>query len=304
MTRQTLEPKPSRDVVDQIFLSPRVLDKAAFEELSTIARQLIERAAEATKALHASAAQAEQVHQRLAEAAPIIESRLTGAGAAITTLDARTAEVRAALIKAAECAARAENAQAQAELIATQGAAKVEARLAAATESGQNTLENVRAAVEVRAREIAETALRAIEAAGQRLEDLETQTSARLTDVVEHATQSINDLEARLNQLTGRIATLAGAGLGGIAALCDRATAILGYDPSAPQPAAPSPGSLGERVQKAEVAPEPMPKWATQPGPSFDPTEPLTGGHDIVPARKRRSRSARPAKARRSARKR
>ncbi len=308
MNRQTLEPKPARDVIDQVFLSPRVLDKAAFEEFSSIVKHLIERASEATKALQLSAAQAENVHKRLAESAPIIESRLTGAGAAISTLDARTTEVRAALNKAAECALRAENAQAQAERVATEGAAKVEASITAATQNGQNTLENTRASVEVRAREIAETALRAIEAAGQRLEDLEAQSAARLTEVVEQASKSIRDLEERLHQITGRIATLTGVGLGGIASLCDRATAILGYDPSATVPTTPAPGSLGDRVAKAEMAPQPgsgQPRNATwcSPTEAIDPTEPYTGGDDqsTTPAKKRARRKATPKPARRAA---
>lgn len=277
MIRPTLEPKPIRDVIDQVFLSPRVMDKAAFEEFSSIVKHLIERAGEAGKALHGAAVYAESVHKRLAESAPIIESRLTGAGAAIATLEARTSEVRAALVKAAKCAQRAENAHANTERIAAENVSQVEAKIAATMQNGLNTLENTRANVEVRARETAESALRAIEAAGQRLEDLEAQSAARLTEVVEQAGRSIHELEERLHQITGRIATLTGAGLGALASQCDRATAILGYDPSLPPPTAPTPGSLSGVVQAAATAdPERISNWSYR-SQSIDPTEPYTG---------------------------
>jgi len=299
MSRQTLEPKNSREVIEQVFLSPRVLDKAAFDEFTSIIKQLIERATEATQSMQASAAQADAIHRRLADSAPLIESRLTGAGAAIATLDARTADVRAALAKAAECAVRAEAAQTSAERIATEGALQVESRLAAATQSGQNTLENARAAVEVRAREVAESALRAIEAAGSRLADIEAQSAARLTAVVEQASKSLRDLEEQLNQVTARITTLAGAGLGGIAALCDRAISILGYDPSSQRPGAPRPGSLAAVVERAALQDgnrlgtrvPVLAGWESSPD-SFDPTEPFINDEEPAPA-KRRGRAKR-----------
>lgn len=313
MKSQTFEPKPVRDVIDQVFLSPRVLDKAAFDEFSSIVKQLIERASEATRSLQSAAAQAEAVHKRLAESAPVIESRLTGAGAAITTLDARTSEVRAALNKAAECALRAETAQAAIEQRTTDTLSQVETRIASITRNGHDALENARAAVEVRARETAETALRAIEAAGQRLEDLEVQSAARVTALVEKTAQSIQELEDRLNQITGRIATLTGAGLGAVASLCDRATAILGYDPSAPQAAAPNPGSLSDVVRRAESAPPASDaRWCAQPE-SFDPTEPFIaepGSNEVeailakpIKAKRAKATRARKATPRRARRK-
>ena len=196
---------------------------------------------------------------------------------------------------------RAEAAQASAERTATENAAQVEARLKALTQSGENTLENARATVEVRAREIAESALRAIEAASQRLEDIEAQSAARLTDVVEQASQAMQRLEERLNQVTGRIATLTGAGLGAIAALCDRATAILGYDPSSDTPAAPLPGSFADLVASAERAvaarqTEYSPTWC-ETVERIDTTEPLIGpGEEAKPAKASR-RAGRSVKA-------
>lgn len=308
MKSQTFEPKPVRDVIDQVFLSPRVLDKAAFDEFASIVKQLIEHASEATRSLQTSAAQAEAVHKRLAESAPVIESRLTGAGAAITTLDARTAEVRAALNKAAECAIRAETAQAATEQRTSEIMSQLESRIAGITKNGHDAMENARAAVEFRARETAETALRAIEAAGHRLEDLEAQSAARLTALVERTAQSIQELEDRLNQLTGRIATLTGAGLSAVASLCDRATAILGYDPSASEPGTPTAGSLTDLVRRAESsspgAAGPA-RWCAQPE-SFDPTEPCIAERDHAPAPRakrasgtpKRAKAARPAPSR------
>jgi hypothetical protein len=304
MTRQTLEPKPVRDTIDQVFLSPRVLDKAAFEEFTGIIRQLIERAAEDTKSLQFAAMQAEAIHRRLAEAAPLIESRLTGAGEAIRSLDAKATEIRMSLNKVAECALRAETAQARIDQVAREREGQLESSLAAAVQSGKIALDSIKAGVEERGREIGESALRAIEAAADRLADLEARASAKLIAITEIAEKSVAATESRLNDIAARVANLAGAGLSGVSALCDRATAILGYDPSLPE-TTPRAGSLGDFVSRAELADEFQNRigkrdatWAA-PVESVDPTEPCIGAPIVsVPAAKRKS--APRAKAKRS----
>jgi hypothetical protein len=326
MNRQTLEPKPLRETIDQVFLSPRVLDKAAFEEFTRIIRQLIERAAEDTKSLQLAASQAEAVYKRLSDVAPLIEARLTGAAEAIRALDAKASEVRSSLNKAAECALRAETAQARIDQIARERESQLESSLAAAVQSGKSTLETVKATVEEHGREIGESALRAMEVAAQRLTDIEAQTAARLDAMTEQAGHTIADLEARLNDMATRVANLAGAGLSGITALCDRATTILGYDPAA-QDTAPTPraGSLGDFVTRAELADEFQNRlsrdetsavWCSAVVERFDPTEPCIGaaaspdestagrkagrraGRTSKPRRKRPARKSRPGRRR------
>jgi hypothetical protein len=304
MNRQTLEPKPIRETIDQVFLSPRVLDKAAFEEFTGIIKQLIERAAEDTRSLQLAAAQAESVHKRLAEVAPLIEARLTGASEAIRALDAKASEIRASLNKAAECALRAENAQARIDQIARERESQLESSLAAAIQSGKSTLESLKATVEEQGRELGESALRAMEAAAQRLTDLEAQTAARLASMSEQTAQAIGVLEGRLNDMASRVANLAGAGLSGITALCDRAAAILGYDPSAQDAApTPQPGSLGDFVTRAELADEFQNRLSRSEttaftfatAEAFDPTEPCIGSEPVqVEAKPRAGRRAAP----------
>lgn len=305
MTRQTLEPKPLRETIDQVFLSPRVLDQAAFEEFTGIIRQLIEQAAVDTKSLQLAASQAESIYKRLAEVAPLIESRLTGAGEAIRSLDAKAGEIRASLNKVAECALRAENAQSRIDQIAREREGQLESSLAAAVQSGKTSLEAIKANVEERGREIGESALRAIEAAADRLADLEARATAKLIAATEIADKSVAAVEARLNDIAVRVANLAGAGLSGVTALCDRATAILGYDPSTTE-TTPRAGSLGDYVTRAELADEFQNRigkrdssWCA-PATSVDPTEPYIGEPEEVAASPKRS-AGRKAKPRRRA---
>ncbi len=305
MTRQTLETKPSRDILDQVFLSPRVLDKAAFEEFAAIMKQLIERAAQDTKNLQTAAAQAEQVHKRLAEVAPLFEARLTGAGEVIRSLDTRTAEVRAALGKAAESAITAQTAKAEVEQLIRDCPAQFEARLNTATETCMGTLQTVKARVESTAQELGESALRAMEVADVRLKDVESLAAARISALADQAEKVIQGLETRLNEVSQRITMLAGAGISGIQNLCDRAEAILGRDVESPD-ATPTVGSLAALVAKAEQTVV-MSSGSDAPE-SFDPTEPcvvreaadkVVAGRTAKP-KPRPAKKGKPGKARRA----
>lgn len=315
MDRQTLETKPSRDILDQVFLSPRVLDKTAFEEFASIMKQLIERAAQDTRSLQSAAAQAELVQKRLAEIAPLIESRLTGAGEAIRSLDTRTAEVRAALGKAAESAVTAQTAKAEIEQLIRDCPAQFEARLAAAAQSGATALEAVKNKIEFTAQELGEAALRAMEGADARLKDVESLSAARIGAMADQAERVILGLEARLNEVSQRITMLAGAGLSGIQNLCDRADAILGRDPANPD-ATPRAGSLADAISKAEHAQTLLGESCEQSlvlagygsPEAIDPTEPClveelpkraVAGRTAKPKRKP-VKKAKPGKARRA----
>lgn len=281
MNPQTLETKPSRDVLDQVFLSPRVLDKTAFEEFAGVMKQLIERATQDTKKLETAAAHAETVQQKLAETAPLIEARLTGAGEVIRSLDTRTAEVRAALGKAAESAITAQTAKAEIEQLIRDCPAQFEARLTAATEQSLTTLQSVKARVEGAAQELGESALRAMEVADVRLKDVESLSAARIGAMADQSERVIQGLESRLNEVSQRITTLAGAGLSGIQTLCDRAEAILGRDLDNAN-ATPQAGSLAAAIAKAEHVESVLGEACEQTlvltgygsAESIDPTEP------------------------------
>ncbi len=233
MNKQTLETKPSREVIDQVFLSPRVLDKAAFEEFAGIIKQLIERATEDTRRLQAAATEADTIYRKLAEATPRLESRLSGADDATRALETGASEFREGLARAAECAVRAESAEARVERATRETIAQLESRLLTASESGKTYIEGLRTGVEERAREIAESALRAIEAAGLRLQDLEVQSTARITAIAERMEQVFAAAERRADELTGRIASA--PGMNGIARrLVREETVIEPIDPTEP----------------------------------------------------------------------
>lgn len=75
MVTPSVELKPPGQVMQEVFLSPKVLDREAFETFSGALRVLIERAAEQTAALAVAATQAERAQARLAEQQQALEAR-------------------------------------------------------------------------------------------------------------------------------------------------------------------------------------------------------------------------------------
>jgi len=186
-----------REAADAVFLSPRVLDQAAFDALAGELRTLVERATEDARTLQTAAAQAHAAHQRLVEAAPSVAARLTALTEVIVGLDARSAQAGAALTRAADVASRAAAAETRLAEVAQQKLAAVEAALAAAETAAAARLE-------------------------ARLRDAE----ARLEGALARARDEVATLERRADQIAARFTALANVDLPAIAALCDRAAAL------------------------------------------------------------------------------
>src|SRR5690606_1524937 len=72
---------------ERIFLSPRVVDKAAFEEFAAALRGLIERASMEKAALATAASGAEKVLQSLADTTTANEEHLALAAKALATVE-------------------------------------------------------------------------------------------------------------------------------------------------------------------------------------------------------------------------
>jgi chromosome segregation ATPase len=108
MTAHNASRRSASEIVDQVFLSPRVVDRTAFEEFGTALRGLLEEAAGQARAVEAAAARAEQVQRRLGDHGPEVEARITGAANALTSAEAKALEAKAMLTKATDHLARAQ----------------------------------------------------------------------------------------------------------------------------------------------------------------------------------------------------
>lgn len=131
--------RPRTDGSTDVFLSPRVIDREAFNDYSGSLRRLIEEAAQQAEALKAAAAEAAQAQTALRETAARHQGRAENVTKALAAIDQRLAEADR-LAQAAETTRRgieAASANAQSTLTARSDelAARIDAAALAATET-------------------------------------------------------------------------------------------------------------------------------------------------------------------------
>ncbi len=92
MSTPSVEIKPP--AMQEMFLSPRVLDREAFEVFSSALRTLIETAAQQTADLAIAATHAENAQKRLAQQAQEIEAKIAGAQTSLQLVAAQSDDAR------------------------------------------------------------------------------------------------------------------------------------------------------------------------------------------------------------------
>ncbi|HYD01733.1 MAG TPA: hypothetical protein VEB22_10950 [Phycisphaerales bacterium] len=128
-----------KDAATEVFLSPRVIDREAFNDYSGSLRRLIEEAAQQAESLKAAAAEAAQAQTALRETAARHQGRADTVTKALAAIDQRLAEADR-LAQSAEATRRgidAASASAQAALTARSEelAARLDSAAVAATET-------------------------------------------------------------------------------------------------------------------------------------------------------------------------
>ena len=131
--------RPRADVIQEVFLSPRVIDREAFNDYSGSLRRLIEEAAHQAEALKAAAAEATQAQISLRETAARHQGRQEAVTRALASIDQRLAEAER-LAQAAEQTRRgietaSEDAQAALTIRCEELAGKLDTAAVAATET-------------------------------------------------------------------------------------------------------------------------------------------------------------------------
>lgn len=97
------------NVIQEVFLSPRVIDREAFNDYSGSLRKLIEEAAAQTDRLKAAAAEAQGAQQALRETAARNQGRLEAATKALAVIEQKTAEADRLMQSAKEADRNAQN---------------------------------------------------------------------------------------------------------------------------------------------------------------------------------------------------
>lgn len=165
-----------RETTDQVFLSPRILDRTAFEEFAGGLRQLIEEATDRARMLDDASNRAARLEAQLPEKAGHLEGRISAAATALTGAEARAMEAQGMLTRAAQHLAEAQAVERRIEQMANDRTTWLEARLAAAV-----------ARHEDRAREIDEKTRAASDA-----------VMDRTTDHLGKTVEAVKFLESRL----------------------------------------------------------------------------------------------------------
>lgn len=115
--------------VSEVFLSPRVIDREAFNDYAGSLRRLIEQSADRGDALRAATAEADAAHQQLRDLATRHTARFELAAKAMAGLDERSAKAEQMLLAVQQAALSLDTFRAEAAEIVNASAAAGRARL-------------------------------------------------------------------------------------------------------------------------------------------------------------------------------
>lgn len=238
-----------------MFLSPRVVDGATFEEFTTALKEVVEQAGEQSEGLGAAIGRSETILRQLLQAAPAVESKLTAAAAASGALARRQAELETLLARAEERAQRAEQAVpdlvARFERVLEERLSAAEARIAGLVGEGVGRIKSAAAEGAARATDASADAAQTLDAMRSRLDATLAEFELSAGPWLEKLESQVGAIEGRLARADREIAPFLGAGVKSLTTICARASALLGREPG-DERSSPGPGSLAELLQKAE----------------------------------------------------
>ena len=188
-------------MIEETFLSPRVVDGALLSEFAESLRGLLGQAAAQREQLRTAVTQGEAVAQSLTDTANKAGEKLRPAVKLIPTIDQKLAQAEEALTRATKAAASAEHAAGEAARTAT---AEGAVALRQARQSFDTALERARD-LEARLGQLTERAEMAVEA-------LDTECRSRLNTATKHAQDVLGtlvaELDARAEEAIGRLTAL------------------------------------------------------------------------------------------------
>ncbi len=273
------------DPTAEVFLSPRVVDAAAFHEFAAALRTLVGRAADQHRTLDSTLTRSEAVLKQLSMTPGGGDSKaIAPRGSALET---RLAELEARVTRALDRPAaspaetdRFDSAEMEAmiersvlRVLATLGGTPGEARIEAAIRQRLSEAESTLARVVERsigrlgsvaadaeayaseacrnARATLDTTKSQFDAFGARLAGSVEACQSRLEPLHAQVERQTADLEGRLRRVSDEITRTAFPGLKSLTVLCERASAVLGCEPGSG--ASPTPGSLSDLVPRSEA---------------------------------------------------
>jgi hypothetical protein len=193
---------------DQVFLSPRVIDRTAFEEFAGQLRALIEQATANARSVDEAAQHAVQVHARLSESGPALEARIAAATTSLAGAEARAIEVQGHLSRASQQVADSRAFEARVTQFAAERAMAFEVALTQAALRHRRQLQSIEEDFRQRLANSAANLSSELDEIAQRAHSLETRT-AELADRLATLT---NEAGATFGHATARLEALRNAG--------------------------------------------------------------------------------------------
>jgi DNA repair exonuclease SbcCD ATPase subunit len=130
-------------IADEIFLSPRVVDRQAFNEFAGQLRELIQQAGAQAEGLRTAAAEAQRTRDGLRDAVNANQMKLEMATRALAAIDQKADQTRKMIESAGDLAGRAEELRTQADQIVTERLGVLCQRLNEAEESAVTQVETL-----------------------------------------------------------------------------------------------------------------------------------------------------------------
>lgn len=221
-------PGVPRDAMEDVFITPRVLDKSAFDQFASTLKSLIEQAQSNSETLRKATAAAEAVVKQFGQTGPVIESRLQSATQVLASMEARTGDLQALTKRLDDRAAAAQKLEAQIDAIVSQRLADFEQRLSGRLQDATAKIDQARNDLAVRASKLQESLQHTIAQAQERLGGIASAAESEVAQKRASIDQHLAELETRLTRISEDMTKFAGPGLTALSSLCDRAERLLG----------------------------------------------------------------------------
>lgn len=196
-------PLDARGVIQEVFLSPRVVDKEAFNDFAASLRRLIEEAAGQAQTLRSASADASAAREALRESAARNGPKVEAATRALAMLEQRAGDAERMLAAAKDAAAGLESLRADVDAAARAREAEFEQRLADAARRFEQRALDAEAQAEARLADM----LARVEG---RLAEAEARSARAGADAAAAVREASRGVEERLAGIDGRAAKAVG----------------------------------------------------------------------------------------------
>jgi chromosome segregation ATPase len=198
-------------VINEIFLSPRVVDREAYNDFAGSLRKLIEQAAQQLDQLRVASNEAGAVRDALREVSGKTQPRLEAAARVMATIDARAGDAERLLTQAREASAALDSLKSESQTTVQEQLVTIELRLAGLHQRVEEKLvEAERRAAEIADKYEAMLRSRTLElenkavAQAQAVSALGALLARSETLLASHGQGSLSELTNRIEQLAAR----------------------------------------------------------------------------------------------------